>query len=161
MVYFKLLLNDKRPKSDNIYLIVLRITYGRNNTTLNSGIRINANSWDQRTLKIKHTYPNADKLNKNLIEFYGKIQGIALKLIEEDSFSFELLQSRIKNDSIKREVKISKSFNEFAAELVANMLLINKAGNAIIYQTASNRIMKYYDEPSRQELSIGTLLDSL
>ena len=53
MVYFKLLLNDKRLKSDNIYPIVVRTTYNRNNTTFNTGIRIEKSHWDE-TISFRH-----------------------------------------------------------------------------------------------------------
>jgi integrase/recombinase XerD len=46
MVYYKLVLKDKRPKSDNIYLIEIRITFNRKNTSISSGIRISKDDWD-------------------------------------------------------------------------------------------------------------------
>ena len=61
MVYFKLLLNDKRLKSDNIYPIVVRVTYNRNNTTFITGIRVNSSQWDNTAFKIKHTHSNAQQ----------------------------------------------------------------------------------------------------
>lgn len=75
MVYFKLLLNDKRLKSDNIYPIVVRVTYNRNNTTFTTGIRVNANQWDDKAFKIKHTHSNAQTLNKTISDFYNKAFG--------------------------------------------------------------------------------------
>jgi|GEM_PF-1083634 len=43
MVYYKLLLNNKREKADGIYPVVIRVTFNRNNTTINSGIRLKKN----------------------------------------------------------------------------------------------------------------------
>jgi hypothetical protein len=40
MVYLKFVLNDKRPKEDNIYPIVIRVTYNRNNTSISTGLRV-------------------------------------------------------------------------------------------------------------------------
>lgn len=40
MVYFKVLLNDERAKTDNIYPVAIRITHNQKNTTLNTGVRI-------------------------------------------------------------------------------------------------------------------------
>lgn len=88
MVYFKMLLNDKRPKADNIYPVVIRVTYDRNNTTFTTGIRVNSNLWDTNSYKIKPNHPNAQTLNKTIIDFYSKVQNAALKLIEEKNFSF-------------------------------------------------------------------------
>jgi integrase/recombinase XerD len=147
MVYFKLLLNDKRPKANNNYPVVVRVTYERNNTTFNTGVRIDQNAWDKNANKVKHTYPNADHLNKSIIVFYGKIQGIALILIGEGNFSFQELQERIKDDKPTFQKNTNKTFKQFSIELVAEMLEINKAGNAIIYQTATNRLMAYANNP--------------
>jgi integrase/recombinase XerD len=57
MVYFKVLLNDKRQKADNIYPIVVRVTFNRNNTTFNTGIRVKNNLWDEPSAKVKHQHP--------------------------------------------------------------------------------------------------------
>jgi integrase/recombinase XerD len=91
MVYFKLLLNDKRPKTDNIYPIVVRVTYNRNNTTFNTGIRIEKNHWDETNHKVKHTNSNAQGLNKTISDFYAKVQKAALRLADDGIFSFDKL----------------------------------------------------------------------
>ena len=143
MVYFKLLLNDKRPKSDNIYPIVVRVTYDRNNTTFTTGIRVNGDLWDTNSYKVKHNHPNAQALNKSIADFYSKVQGIALKLIDEQNFSFDELKDRL-SENYQAPNNIGKQdFNQYASQLIAEMFSINKAGNAIIYQTATNRVMSY------------------
>ena len=69
MVYFKLLLNDKRLKQDNIYPIVVRVTYNRNNTTFSTGIRIEKKHWDESAHKVKHTNSNAQEFNKIVTDY--------------------------------------------------------------------------------------------
>jgi hypothetical protein len=147
MVYFKLLLNDKRLKQDNIYPIVVRVTYQRTNTTFTTGIRINSNLWDANSYKVKHGHPNAQALNKAISDFYSKVQSASLKLIDEQNFSFESLKERLSGNYQTPQVIPRADFKAFASELIREMFSINKAGNAIIYQTATNRIMRYADKP--------------
>ena len=45
MVYYKLILNDKRATNDGLYPVVVRITYNKNNTTINTGVRVKTNQW--------------------------------------------------------------------------------------------------------------------
>jgi integrase/recombinase XerD len=160
MVYFKTLLNDKRPKADNIYPVVVRVTYDRNNTTLTTGIRVASNLWDNNAYKIKHNHPNAQTLNKSISDFYSKVQNEALKLIDERLFSFEELKNRL--SAGYEPVKPPKPiyFKQYADELIADMYSINKVGNAIIYQTATNRLMSYVDNRPLPFTEINyTLLD--
>jgi integrase/recombinase XerD len=76
MVYYKLILNDKREKADDIYPVVLRVTFNRNNTTITSGIRVKKEEWDNTTQSIKRTNPNHQALNQSIFEFYLKVQEI-------------------------------------------------------------------------------------
>lgn len=143
MVYFKLLLNDKRLKSDNIYPIAVRVTYNRTNTTFTTGIRVNRNLWDEKSYKIKHSHPNAQKLNKTISDFYNKVQNASLKLIDEQSFSLESLKERLSEGQQPPKIIHNQDFNIYASELIKDLFSINKAGNAIIYRTATNRLMGY------------------
>jgi integrase/recombinase XerD len=147
MVYFKVLLNDKRPKADNIYPVAVRVTYNRNNTTFNTGIRVKSNLWDATALTVKHSHPNSQAYNKAITDFYSKIQNVAYQLINEEEFNFDALKERLSEGY--KVLKISKStfFKEFAEQLITDMLAINKAGNAIVYQTAMNRLMRYANNP--------------
>lgn len=148
MVYFKVLLNDKRPKADNIYPIVVRVTYNRNNTTFNTGLRIEKHHWDESNHKVKQTNSIAQDLNKTISEYYSKVQKAALRLVDDNNFSFDALKSAIDNKIEQtKPIKQDSSFKEFAEKLIADLLLINKAGNAIIYQTATNKLMGYANNP--------------
>ena len=74
MVYYKLVLNDKRPKIDNIYPIEIRITSNRKNTTVSTGIRISKDySVDARS-QIKPFSSNLQLLNIQLTGEFSKVQ---------------------------------------------------------------------------------------
>lgn len=148
MVYFKVLLNDKRQKSDDIYPVVVRVTHNRKNTTFNTGIRVKSTMWDSSSLSVKGNHPNAQPYNKTISEFYSKIQNEAYKLINNESFSFEHLKAVLSNGTTPiSRIKIT-TFKDYGEQLVDNMLGINKAGNAIIYRTAINKVVNYAKTPN-------------
>jgi integrase/recombinase XerD len=95
MVYFKLLLLDKRPKADNIYSVVVRLTFNRTNTTLSTGIRVRADLWDAISMTVKRTHPNSQVYNKTITDFYSKVQNVAFQLVSEGNFSFEEVKQRM------------------------------------------------------------------
>jgi len=143
MVYFKVLLNDKRTKSDSIYPVVVRVTYNRNNTTFSTGIRVKSNLWDAASLSVKPSHPNAQAYNKTISDFYGRIQNLAYQLINESSFSFEDLKQRLQSDSPIQITNKAITFKTFAESLVTDLMAINKTGNAIVYSTAINRFTAF------------------
>lgn len=89
MVYYKLVLNGKRPKADQIYPIVIRVTFNRISTTVSTGVRIHSNLWDSDKSLAKSTHPNWQVVNQQLLEFYNRAQRIIIRLQDENSFSFE------------------------------------------------------------------------
>jgi integrase/recombinase XerD len=148
MVYFKLLLLDKRPKADNIYSIVVRLTYNRANTTLTTGLRVRSDLWDANTMTVKRNHPNSQVYNKTITDFYSKVQNISFQLMSEGSFSFDGVKHRMATDYEPPKINKSTPFNEYAQTLIKDMLTINQTGNAIVYQTAANRLMAYVDKPN-------------
>ncbi|RFZ81179.1 hypothetical protein DYU05_19525 [Mucilaginibacter terrenus] len=147
MVYFKLLLNDKRLKADSIYPVVVRVTYQRKNTTFNTGIRIQADQWDVNSLQVRYQNPNAQIFNKAISEFYSRVQNIGFKLVDENDFSFALLKQRLEATDQPLSSKKATTFKIFTDQLITDMLSINQTGNAIVYRTASNRLLTYAQSP--------------
>lgn len=143
MVYYKLILNDKRSKEDNIYPVVIRITANRVASTITTGIRVNVQHWDKYSSSIKKTHPNWQVLNQSLLDFYTKVQREILKLQDENTFSFETLKLRLTDQGASKKVIANTSFNKFVEQLINEMKDLNKSGNALIYQTAWNRLSKF------------------
>ncbi len=141
MVYYKLIMNDKRPKNDGLYPIVVRIIHNRTNTTLNTGTRVRKEHWDDCTQLVKKSEPNFQFLNKSISEFYIKVQRAIHKLIDDNGFSIERLKDEIsdKPKVIKKQIE----FYEFAEDLIKEMIEIKRSGNAIVYQTAVNRLINF------------------
>ena len=107
MVYFKLLLLDKRQKADNIYSVVVRLTFNRTNTTLSTVVRVKADLWEANAMTVKRAHPNAQVYNKTIADFYSKVQNVSFQLISESNFSFEEVKRRMCDDY--RNPKINKS----------------------------------------------------
>jgi integrase/recombinase XerD len=147
MVYFKVLLNDKRPKADNIYPIEVRVTFNRKNTSFSTGHRISKDFWDDGLQKVKHTNPNSQSLNKFIAEQYSNIQKVALELVHQNNFTFEELKLRLKGKSSAAKPIVQSSFVDFSNGLIKAMIEAKETGNAIIYQTATNRLMAFANNP--------------
>lgn len=141
MVYYKLILEKKRLKSNGIYSIIVRITYHRKNTTISTGVRVNEQYWDANTQLVNALHPNFQLLNKTLTETYLKIQKAIHQLIDADEFSFEALKAKL-TDKPKAP---APTFNSFSKKLIQEMIEIKRTGNAIVYQTAVNRLVNYSD----------------
>jgi integrase/recombinase XerD len=160
MVYFKVLLNDKRLKSDNIYPVVIRVTHNRNNTTFNTGIRVPISMWDSSSSTVKRTHPNSLPYNKTISEFNSKLQNAAYKLISNANFSFDTLKLELNGDSRLTKPIQKTTFKSFGEQLIKTMLELNQAGNAIIYRTAVNKLIGYTHNPDLQFTEITyTLLN--
>jgi integrase/recombinase XerD len=59
MVYYKLILDDKRSKEDQIYPVVIRVTSNRVATTITTGIRVHVQYWDKQSQYLNKGCSNA------------------------------------------------------------------------------------------------------
>lgn len=143
MVYYKLVLNDKRVREDSTYPVEIRITYLRKNTTITTGIRVRKEQWDSQTQQVRKT-PNFQKLNQSISEIYLKVQKIVHELDDNGTFSFVALREYLAGKAKPAKApRIEMTFNQYSADLVKSMLSINQVGNALVYQTASNRLIGF------------------
>lgn len=146
MVHYKLILNDKRESKEQVYSVVVRITFNKNNTTLSTGIRVKREHWDANTQKVLKSHPNFQVLNKTISEFYLKIQKVIHQLDDVDEFSFANLKERLDEKVKPYKINTSTNFNEYSTQIIHELFAINKVGNALVYQTASNRLIGFAKE---------------
>jgi integrase/recombinase XerD len=143
MVTYKILLDTRRAKSDGTYAVTIRITFDRKSTTFNTGVFIKDEFWLDDKVTINPSHPNASLLNKKITEQYLKVQKAVIELESENTFSFDTLTERL-SKSYKVPIVIkSIPFKSFAERLVADMMTINKTGNAIVYSTTINRFTNF------------------
>lgn len=141
MVYYKLILDTRRKRTDGIYPVVIRITFNRTHSTITTGFRLKEQHWDSVSQLVNKNNQNFQTINKSISETYLKVQKGILKLQELNEFSFEKLRIELSDKPI---VKIKPiTFQEFSNQLIKELHQINKTGNALIYQTASNRLQNY------------------
>jgi integrase/recombinase XerD len=159
MVYLKFVLNDKRLKEDNQYPVVIRVTHNRNNTTISTGIRVSADAWDKTLGQVKRTNANFQLLNKKLTELHLKVQKVALQLEDQNEFSFENLKEGLIDKP--KVIQRSLTFNEYAKQIIQEFKEVKRTGNAVVYQTAVNRLEQFCGHSKMKFTDITfTLLDS-
>ncbi|WP_411268008.1 Arm DNA-binding domain-containing protein [Pedobacter cryoconitis] len=78
MVYYKLILNDKRSKSDQIYPIVVRVTSNRISTTVSTGLRVHIKEWDAIIAVIKNSHLQPYRVRHTPILYFLKYQPLPL-----------------------------------------------------------------------------------
>ena len=147
MVYYKVILDDRRQKEDEVYPIVVRITHNRKNTSMTTGIRVSKSLWDANLNLVSVKHPNFQLLNKSITDAFLKVQKVVLQLENEDSFSFENLKERLENDGRPKAVVKISYFNDFAQQLIEATYAANKAGTAMAYQVAAKRMMAFANNP--------------
>jgi integrase/recombinase XerD len=147
MVTYKVSLDTRRPKSDGTYSVIIRTTFNRKSSTVNTGVFILKEFWCESKSSVTSAHANHKLLNRKITEAYLKVQKGVIELETEDDFSFGGLKEQLNGN--RQQLKISKdsSFNQYADQLIKDLFSINKAGNAVIYQTTLNRVMGYAGKP--------------
>lgn len=138
MANIKTLLDLRRAKSDGTFNIIFRITDHKKVYTINSGISLPQHYWDERKGQVDKTHPNAKLLNIKLSKHFFKIEQVVLSL--DDEFSIDKLKAIL---SGKPLVNAPETFQVFADKIIQQMMEANRVGNAIVYQTAVNRLIAY------------------
>jgi integrase/recombinase XerD len=140
MANVKTKLDTRRPKADGTYNIIYRITHLNRVYTINSGVSILKQYWDSEYFQIIKQHPNAKLLNLKLLKDYFKIEKAILTM--DDDFSIEKLRNIVKGNASNS----SKSFKSFAQELIEQMMQEGRTGNALVYQTAVNRLTAFSND---------------
>lgn len=153
MANAKIILDTRRAKSDGSFNVVIRVTHFKKVYTINTGVSVMEKYWDEKNSEVSKAHPNSKLLNLKVSKHFFLIQKAILKL--EDDFSIEDLRDLIDG---KPKEKLT-TFKSFADELISQMMQIGQTGNALVYQTAVNRLIGYCGKDiSFVELNF-TLLD--
>ncbi|PTQ93253.1 integrase-like protein [Mucilaginibacter yixingensis] len=144
MVQLKIVLDTRRQKSDGTYPITFRVTDVKKVLYIQFGTSVLADMWDIEQRTIRKNHPNALLLNTALSKKFYQIQKAIKDLVEDGNFSFDTLKQCINSSSeIKKAKPILPSFKTYADKLIADLYKSKKIGNAIVYKTATNRLIKY------------------
>ena len=154
MANIKMLLDLRRAKSDGTFNIIFRITNNRKVFTINSGVSLKQNYWDEKNGQVVKTHPNSKLLNIKLSKHYFKIELAVLSL--DDEFSIEKLKAML---SGKPQIEAPETFQVFADKIIQQMMEANRVGNALVYLTAVNRLIAFCGKDVTFEKLNYTLLD--
>jgi integrase/recombinase XerD len=138
MANIKTLLDLRRAKSDGTFNIIFRITDCKKVYTINSGVSLTQQYWDEKKGQVGKTHPNVKPLNIKLSKHFFKIEQAVLSL--DDEFSIDKLKAML---SGKPHVEAPETFQVFADKIIQQMMEANRVGNALVYQTAVNRLITY------------------
>jgi integrase/recombinase XerD len=138
MANIKTLLDLRRAKSDGTFNIIFRITDYNKVYTINSGVSLQQHYWDEKIGKVVKEYPNAKPINIKISKHFFKIEQAVLSL--DDEFSIDKLKAML---SGKPKDEAPETFQVFADKIIQQMMEANRVGNALVYQTAVNRLIAY------------------
>jgi integrase len=138
MANIKTLLDLRRAKSDGTFNIIFRITDHKKVYTINSGVALEEHFWDEKKGQVGKVHPNAKLLNIKLSKHYFKIEQAVLSL--DDEFSIEKLKAMLSGKPLD---EAPETFQVFSNRIIQQMIEANRLGNAMVYQTAVNRLISY------------------
>lgn len=138
MATIKTILDTRRAKSDGTFNVIFRITHINKVYTINSGVSLQMCFWNHKNCEVVRAYPNSKLLNIKLSKEYFKIEQALLLL--DDDFTIEKLKNRLSGKPLEEP---SETFKQFANKLIKQMLVVNKTGNAVVYQTALNKFISF------------------
>ncbi len=132
----KYILDDRRPKGDGTFPIVLRITHKRITRYSATGYYAMPGELDSKSKSVTSNRINKDELkiiNRNLLSKYADADKLILDLEKYGDLN-KLSPTEVK---IKIESKSPKIyFKEYAEKLVKEFKTAHKLGNASVYQQA-------------------------
>ncbi|MDB5287327.1 MAG: Phage integrase family protein [Mucilaginibacter sp.] len=162
MVFPRLVLDERRIKNDGTYPLAVRVTHNRQTATFPVGLSVKKEHWDEQNATLKKTHPHFKRLHADIYRLYHKVQKTSENLVDEQRFTLKALKEKLRIQPVI-EIEPSKpvTFNEYANKLVNILYATNKVGNAIIYQTAINRLLKFanYAELTFEQINYRLLED--
>lgn len=144
MVFPHLVLDDRRAKSNGTYPIIIRVTHNRRTAAFPVGISVKKEHWDEHNSTLLKSHPNYKSLHTAINNAYHKVQKSTEGLLDNQQFTLKALKEKIRVQPVI-EVEVTKplTFNEYANQLINDLYQNNKVGNAIVYQTAVNRLISF------------------
>ncbi|MBS1595820.1 MAG: site-specific integrase [Bacteroidetes bacterium] len=141
-----LALDNRRPRQDGTFAVLLRITHHRTSSQITTGIFIPEKDWDSKERKIKSTYRGTEsvtRLNNQLQK--KKTEAIdAITRLDElgtlDSYSVTQLKSHLERKSD------GSSFFQYADTVIEELEKANRIGNARIYRDTMNVLKSFVNK---------------
>lgn len=144
MVFPHLVLDDRRAKANGTYPIIIRVTHNRQTAAFPVGVSIRKEHWDEQNSTLLKSHPNFKTLHAAITNAYHKVQKSTEGLLDNQQFTLKALKEKIRVQPVI-EIDTTKpvTFNEYSNHLINDLYQNNKVGNAIVYQTAVNRLLSF------------------
>ncbi|SEA17666.1 site-specific integrase [Pedobacter hartonius] len=149
MVQIKVILDNRKEKADGTCPIYYRITEQRKASYISTGFSVQEEHWNEKERTVIKKHPNAQFINNSISKRYSEIQKIIIQLEDEGKYSIEGVKNRLLAPK-----RTATSVKEFSKELIEQLKSQKKIGNALIYQTAINRLFSFKSNQSLKFIDI-------
>jgi integrase/recombinase XerD len=141
MVTIKVFLDKRKIKKDNTFPVCLRIYHNGTSTTRSARIDVLESQWDDVKKLVKKNHPTALAYNRLLTKQIADLQSTLL-LADDQKVNEYLKPVKVK----QIPVDVKKTVFEFTNELIAELRLDNKIGNAWVYESTLNALRKFHPD---------------
>ena len=139
MVNITVNLDKRKAKKDGTYPICFGIYYLGKSTTRSSKIYVNEKQWDDKRKVIKSNHSNSATLYRLLAKQLADLQS-SLLLANEERVT-EYLSPKV---IVAKIITPKQTVFDFRNDLISELRLDGKIGNAWVYESALNALKKYY-----------------
>jgi len=139
MVTIKVFLDKRKIRKDNTFPVCLRIYHNGSSTTRSARIDVLESQWDDVKKLVKKNHPTALAYNRLLTKQIADLQSTLL-LADAQKVKEYLQPAKIK----QIPVEVKKTVFEFTNELIVELRLDNKIGNAWVYESTLNALRKFH-----------------
>ena len=143
MATLKVTLDKRRIYPDGRNPIIIRITANQRSTSIDTGVKVHTSEWDSSKGKIRHKNPDYKELNLHikqaLLKFEQKVRSFGESIGNKTVVEIKGLLNQDPRTN-------NNTFSAFANKEIAQLKAQGRFGNAQVYQTALNRLLKYAGE---------------
>ncbi|MRX46631.1 site-specific integrase [Pedobacter puniceum] len=143
MASIKIMLDKRRPKKNQEFNIIFRITHDRVPHIVPTGLSTHPNDWNEGLSCFKASTRSSTNLNNILSTKLHKIQEAISELEARNEFSISAIRETLIVKEEKPKTDKVYCFNEFSKSLIETLIRSNKTGNSQVYNVAKNRLMSY------------------
>jgi len=140
MATLKLSMDVRRPYKDGRYPIIIRLTENQKSTSISTKIRLSLQEWDNSKARVTKIHPDSKNLN---IKLKNRLLELEKKALGIPSSNEELSPSSIREALLNQRKSTPLTFLEYANQQIQSLKDQERFGNASVYQTAVNRLVKY------------------
>ena len=136
-------LDTRRPKQDNTFPIVFRLTHNTKTTSIATGYSVKRKDWDTRNRKIRSSYKGTEspsRLNNSLAKKKAAMVDIITRI--EDKGDLQYLSIKQLKPRLVRPLGTS-TFYKFTTELIEDLVKAKRIGTARSYSDVLGVVKRF------------------